>query len=389
MTTTEDEDRIAVATALSSPAPNDRESDGVSEPASDFSSGHGGEGSWFVAHWADSGSRRVMIGWAVLVASLVVYYFVAGIPWSTNSVLIYVMAGLVVSSLGSGVRWKRLMLDWFPLIVVLFGYGILRGYASHTLWGPISTYGSLSQQAFYAPQVWFDTHVVGLGVDPTVQLQRWLYRPGLHFWDYLVWACYMTHFFASFIIAGVLWKTNYPKFRRYVPLFVGLTFIGYVTYVLYPAMPPWMASEFHHIPPSTRIIDQVWKHLHIGLGQALFAGGNKFDNNVAAMPSLHGAYPMLICLFFWKGSSRRKRVLLAAYPICMAFSLVYTGEHFVTDIFVGWIYAVATVYFGSKLLNRWEARRLRKKRYAAHDEDQDQAAPLDSLEPDVPLITSG
>jgi membrane-associated phospholipid phosphatase len=228
-----------------------------------------------------------------------------------------------------------------------------------------------------------------LGVDPTVQLQRWLYRPGLHFWDYLVWACYMTHFFASFIIAGVLWKTNYPKFRRYVPLFVGLTFIGYVTYVLYPAMPPWMASEFHHIPPSTRIIDQVWKHLHIGLGQALFAGGNKFDNNVAAMPSLHGAYPMLICLFFWKGSSRRKRVLLAAYPICMAFSLVYTGEHFVTDIFVGWIYAVATVYFGSKLLNRWEARRLRKKRYAAHDEDQDQAAPLDSLEPDVPLITSG
>jgi len=393
MTTTEDEDRIAVATAPSSPAPNggelDGEFDGVSTPASDSSSGRGGEGSWFAAHWTDSGSRRVMIGWAVLIASLVVYYFVAGIPWSTNSVLVYVMAGLVVSSLGSGVRWKRLMLDWFPLIVVLFGYGILRGYASHTLWGPISTHGSLSQQAFYAQQVWFDTHVVGLGVDPTVQLQRWLYRPGLHFWDYLAWACYMTHFFASFIIAGVLWKTNYPKFRRYVPLFVGLTFIGYVTYVLYPAMPPWMASEFHHIPPTTRIIDQVWKHLHIGLGQALFAGGNKFDNNVAAMPSLHGAYPMLICLFFWKGSSRRKRVLLAAYPICMAFSLVYTGEHFVTDIFVGWIYAAATVYFGSKLLNRWEARRLRKKRYTAQEEDQDQAAPLDSLEPDVPLITSG
>jgi membrane-associated phospholipid phosphatase len=96
---------------------------------------------------------------------------------------------------------------------------------------------------------------------------------------------------------------------------------------------------------------------------------------------------MLICLFFWKGSSRRKRVLLAAYPICMAFSLVYTGEHFVTDIFVGWIYAAATMYFGSKLLDRWEARRLRKKPYSA--DDGDQAAPLDSLEPDVPLVTSG
>jgi hypothetical protein len=383
MTTTEDQDRSAVTTSPSSSYPTD----GVIEPLSGSSSGHGSSGSWFASRWSNPSSRRVMIGWAVLVASLVVYYFVAGIPWSTNSVLIYVMAGLVVSSLGSGVRWKRLLMDWLPLVVVLFGYGILRGYASHTLWGPVSTLGSLSQQAFYAPQIWFDTHVIGLGVDPTVQLQRWLYRPGLHVWDYLAWACYMTHFFASFIIAGVLWKTNYPKFRRYVPLFVGLTFIGYITYVLYPAMPPWMASEFGHIPPTTRIIDQVWKHLHIGLGQALFAGGNKFDNNVAAMPSLHGAYPMLICLFFWKGSSRRKRVLLAAYPICMAFSLVYTGEHFVTDILVGWIYAAATMYFGSKLLDRWEARRLRKQLQASTDATQEPA--LGSAEPDVPLITSG
>jgi hypothetical protein len=371
MTTTEDEDRIAVATPASSPAPVDR---GI-EPGSDSSSGRGGQGSWFAARWADRRSKRVIIGWAVLIASLVVYYLVAGIPWSSNSVLLYVMAGLVVSSLGSGVRWKRLLLDWLPLVLVLFGYGILRGYASHTLWGP-----------FYRPQIWLDTHV-GLGVDPTVQLQHWLYRPGLHFWDYLVWACYMSHFFTSFIIAGVLWKTNYPKFRRFVPMFVGLTFIGYITYVLYPAMPPWMASQFGHIPPTTRIIDQVWKHLHIGLGQALFAGGDKFDNNVAAMPSLHGAYPMLICLFFWKGASTRKRVLLAAYPICMAFTLVYTSEHFVTDIFVGWIYAAATFYCGSKLLDRWDARRLRKKLRTTADEDQ--APPLDSLDPEVPLIATG
>jgi membrane-associated phospholipid phosphatase len=394
MTTTEDEDRIALATPPSSSAPIDGEIDGETQPGHGSSAGHGGGGSWFAVRWANSSSRRVIIGWAVLIASLVVYYFVAGIPWSTNSVLVYVIAGLVVSSLGSGVRWKRLILDWLPLIVVLFGYGILRGYASHTLWGPVSTYGNLSQQAFYSAQVWFDTHVVGFGIDPTVQLQRWLYRPGLHVWDYMAWACYMTHFFASFIIAGVLWKTNYPKFRRYVPLFVGLTFIGYITYVLYPAMPPWMASEFHHIPPTTRIIDQVWKHLHIGLGQALFAGGNKFDNNVAAMPSLHGAYPMLICLFFWKGSSPRKRVLLAAYPICMAFSLVYTGEHFVTDIFVGWIYAAATFYFGSKLEDRWDAWRLRKAQLNASSDDgagsdDDLAAPLHDLEPDLPLTASG
>jgi len=311
-----------------------------------------------------------------------VYFIVAGIPWSSNSVLLFVIAGLVVSSLGSGVRWKQLMFDWLPLMAVLFGYGILRGYASHTFWGQRSYAHGTVVQAFYAPQVWFDTHV--FSVDPTAQLQRWLYTPGLHFWDYLVWACYMSHFFASFIIAGVLWKTNHARFRRYVPLFVGLTFIGYITYVLYPAMPPWMASQFGHMPPTTRIIDQVWAHLHLGLGVSLFAGGSKFDNNVAAMPSLHGAYPMLICLFFWKAASNRKRILLAAYPICMAFSLVYAGEHFVIDILVGWTYATATFYFGSKLLDRWEARQMRKNL-----ERSGSQAALESLEAEAPLIPSG
>jgi hypothetical protein len=293
--------------------------------------------------------RLATIGWILFVASLVVYFFVAGIPWSQNWVFFYVIAALIISNVATGVRWKRLLLDWVPFFLVLYLYGLLRDYAAHTFWGP-----------FVKAQVWFDRNVFG-GVAPTVKLQQWLYSPGLHFWDYLVWVCYMSHFFASFIVAGVLWKTNHAKFRRFAALFVGLTFAGYVTYVLYPAMPPWMASETGHLGHVTRIVPVVLDHLHLASGAAVFTGGNKFDNNVAAMPSLHGAYPMLICLFFWKGASVRKRILLAAYPICMAFTLVYTGEHFVIDILVGWMYAAGTFYFGSKLLDRWEARQLRKR----------------------------
>jgi hypothetical protein len=69
----------------------------------------------------------------------------------------------------------------------------------------------------------------------------------------------------------------------------------------------------------------------------------------------------------------------------MAFSLVYTGEHFVIDILVGWLYAAATVYVGSKLLDRWEARRLRK-----HLDKEGGVPALDSLQPDSgsPLVTT-
>jgi len=36
-----------------------------------------------------------------------------------------------------------------------------------------------------------------------------------------------------------------------------------------------------------------------------------------------------------------QRALLVIYPLTMAFSLMYTGEHYFFDIFLGWVYAGA------------------------------------------------
>jgi hypothetical protein len=249
--------------------------------------------------------------------------------------------------------------DWMPLYLVLALYALLRGYASDTLWGP-----------FVRPQVWFDTHVFG-GVAPTVQLQRWLFNPHhVSPLDYAVWATYMTHFFTSFVIAAVLWKVDYPSFRRFVALFVSLTLLGYVTYVLFPAMPPWLASQTGHLPATTRIVPFVWSHLGVHEAAALFTGGNRFDNNIAAMPSLHAAYPMLICLFFWGRANRWFRALLVGYVLAMAFTLVFAGEHFVIDELVGWTYAIVVFVVGSRLFDRWETRRQRRKQARVHDESE-------------------
>jgi membrane-associated phospholipid phosphatase len=109
----------------------------------------------------------------------------------------------------------------------------------------------------------------------------------------------------------------------------------------------------------------VWSHLGVHQAAALFTGGNRFDNNIAAMPSLHAAYPMLICLFFWSRANRWFRALLVAYVLAMAFTLVYAGEHFVLDELVGWTYAIVVFVVGSRLLHRWEARRGRPR--ADHD----------------------
>jgi len=44
-----------------------------------------------------------------------------------------------------------------------------------------------------------------------------------------------------------------------------------------------MASSTHHLPHTVRKSRGPTLHLHSGA--AVFTGGDKFDNNVAAMPS--------------------------------------------------------------------------------------------------------
>ncbi len=294
--------------------------------------------------------QRKVVAWTAFVVALVAYVLAFGIPYSTDDILLWVTAALFCASISDLGRWRRgLIRDWLPLYAVLAFYSLLRGYASH-LWFA----------AHWRPETRFDQWI-GFGTAPTVRLQNAFFNPNnLHVWDYLAWCTYMTHFFASFVIAGVLWVKDHDRFRRFVPLFVGLTFAGYLTYVLYPAMPPWMVSANGSMAPSVRIIPVMWNHVGFHQAAALFEGNASFDNDVAAVPSLHAAYPMLICLFFWGRASRWLRVLLATYVVAMATTLVYTGEHFVFDIILGWTYAILTFVIGSRLLDRRDARKATK-----------------------------
>jgi membrane-associated phospholipid phosphatase len=43
----------------------------------------------------------------------------------------------------------------------------------------------------------------------------------------------------------------------------------------------------------------------------------------------------------------------------MAFALVYTGEHFVIDVLLGWLYAGAVFVVGNRLYDRYEQHRAR------------------------------
>jgi len=129
--------------------------------------------------------------------------------------------------------------------------------------------------------------------------------------------------------------------------------MGLITYVLFPAAPPWLAGQHGYVPHTFRITHAVVNNLPVPKAEALFQQGTEWGNDVAAVPSLHAAYTMLICLFLWPRVNRRWRPLLAAYPIGMGLSLIYLGEHYLIDILLGWAYAGVAVYVVDRAFERW------------------------------------
>ena len=287
---------------------------------------------------------------ALWCVALVAFTLVVGLPTSRTQIFVFTALGLVAISQGTrSATWKRVLVDWVPFYLILTVYDALRGSANDWL------------MPHALPQIHIDRTLFG-GEVPTVQLQHALYTPGVaHVWDYAAFAVYMTHFIVPFVIAGVLWHFSHERFRRFAFLFLTLTFAGFTTYVLYPAVPPWLASQNQQIQPTAKIIGEMWAHIGLANGSSVFSATGHFANPVAAMPSLHAAYPMLIALFFLPMVRRRWRPLLLLYPLAMGFTLVYTGEHYVIDVIIGWLYAAA-VYFGGSRVYAWWLRRREQRR---------------------------
>ena len=80
---------------------------------------------------------------------------------------------------------------------------------------------------------------------PTVWLQQHLWHGAhhLHWWDYAAWFIYLTHFFARSSPRRCSGRSRTTASRRYATMVCVLALTGFATYVLYPAVPPWMAAR--------------------------------------------------------------------------------------------------------------------------------------------------
>jgi membrane-associated phospholipid phosphatase len=297
----------------------------------------------------DRRRRRVvgMIVWAVLFA--VGTYFL-GVPTS-DPLIAFGWLFLATVAWRSDQPWRQHLLflrDWLPIALLLVVYNVSRGYAD-------SLFRPHVWPMIHADEALFGGHV------PTVWLQQHLYHPGhVQWWEVAVSLVYVSHFLTVPTVAVILWLRSRTQWARYMRRWFTLSVAGLITYFLFPAAPPWWAAQNGYLTdPVARISTSGWDAIGLhSAGNTLNALQVEQSNPVAAMPSLHTAYAMMAVAFFLPVVRRRWWPLLLAYPLAMTFTLVYSGEHWVIDVLVGWLYVAATFAAVAWFERWWSARTL-------------------------------
>lgn len=267
----------------------------------------------------------------VYFAALVIWSARYGIPVQRELVILWTCGALACVSIGRPPRdILQLVLDWLPIVAVLWAYDVTRGAAD-----------SFGIGIHYHPMIDFDRAV--FGEVPTIWLQERLYEPSvIHWWDVAFTLVYTSYFIVPFAVAGFLWARDRLAFLAFTRRLVTLALAGLATYILFPAAPPWMAGEMGLIGEVHRTTARGWEVVHVGTA-SLFSKGQAASNLVAAVPSLHSAFVMLVALFLVARVRPWLRPLLFLYPLAMGVTLMATGEHYFFDVVLGWLYAGAVM----------------------------------------------
>jgi hypothetical protein len=213
-----------------------------------------------------------------------------------------------------------------PFIILLLFYDSFRGFSS-----------SLNSHIVYRFMPNADKFLFGRL--PTVELQHLLWHGHVTWYDYIFTGAYMLHFVLVILLVTLVWKTRESHYIEVAATYVLVAMAGFLTFIVLPAAPPWLASQKGIIPPITRITFQVWNSM--GLHNVV-SSYNRFSPDVtSALPSIHSAFATLFFIFVTKLYGKKWGALAAVYPLLIWFGTVYMGEHYAIDEIAGVVYAVS------------------------------------------------
>jgi hypothetical protein len=167
--------------------------------------------------------------------------------------------------------------------------------------------------------------------------------------------------------AAFLFFRNRRQFLSFAITFLVVNLLGFVIYYSFPAAPPWYIQAhgfiFHaNTPGNTGGLARFDQYFDVTIFKSIYQKGS---NVFAAMPSLHSAYPIIVVYYAYKNKLGFGKYLLAIVMVGIWLTAVYTSHHYVLDVLVGIITAIAGIslfnflFFRvtvlTKFLDRYEA----------------------------------
>ncbi|HEX3507614.1 MAG TPA: phosphatase PAP2 family protein [Candidatus Dormibacteraeota bacterium] len=230
-------------------------------------------------------------------------------------------------------RAVALLVGWAPFVLVLMAYELMRDVASTLGVRPHNLSGV--ERALFG------------GYEPTLVLQSTIGKlADADLIDDAGSMVYSAHFLLPIIVGIWLWRRNRADFHRFGLSLVVLCALAFLTYVVAPTAPPWLAQ-----PQSVQHLMQD-AVLRSGLPPALTWLYSHHDYNLyAAFPSLHAGFPVLAAAAAWR-RNRVVGVVLSIWALVVWVTVVYLGEHYVADVVGGIIYAVIALGIVSLLVER-------------------------------------
>ncbi|MFD2865004.1 phosphatase PAP2 family protein [Mucilaginibacter antarcticus] len=167
--------------------------------------------------------------------------------------------------------------------------------------------------------------------------------------------------------AAFMFFKNRRQFLGFAITFLLVNLLGFVIYYSFPAAPPWYIQThgfvFHpHTPGNTGGLSRFDDYFNVHVFQSIYQKGS---NVFAAMPSLHSAYPIIVVYYAFKNRLGFAKYILAMVMVGIWLTAVYTSHHYILDVLVGILTAIAGINLFNllftkvpalvKFLDRYEA----------------------------------
>jgi PAP2 superfamily len=179
---------------------------------------------------------------------------------------------------------------------------------------------------------------IGLGVPPTLRLQRAFSNPGSvnRFERVLAW-CHWMWFFVPHGTAVYVFLRHPEQFTRSAVRIYAVFDLGAVFYWAIPTAPPWWAALHGDLGDGDAV---QMRRMMIEYGEQFWGDrwGDLYDvlggNPLAAMPSLHFA-TSLMAAHVLAETGPIAGAIGFSYAALLGLALVYLGEHYVADLIAG------------------------------------------------------